>query len=222
MATILNIETSTKVCSIALGRDNKVVAFNEAHEDRFTHAENLNRFIDDCLKQAHITFQDLDAVAVSGGPGSYTGLRIGVSSAKGFCYALDIPLIAVDTLMAMARHVQNGEGHIVPMIDARRMEVFCAAYDGHYQVKRPVDAVILEADSFSDLQGPLYVLGDGAPKFADISTRSDVQLIDAFPTAKNMVALSNQAFAEKSFVDTAYYEPFYLKDFIAGKPKKLL
>lgn len=225
MAKILCLETSTKNCSVALCNGENLIALKEDGSDQYTHAEKLHVFIEEVLSQGGIKFSDLDAVAVSEGPGSYTGLRIGVSSAKGMAYALGIKLIAVNTLQAMANSFLSGEENslLIPMIDARRMEVFCAGFDGKGNPVFPTRAEVLEADSFPEATAFDKVLyfGDGAEKCIEVLKPKGFEFVDGIEaSAKGMVKLAAQKFGAKDFVDTAYFEPFYLKDFVAGKKKK--
>lgn len=224
MAKILCLETSTKNCSVALADGDKLAALREDGSDKYTHAEKLHLFIEDVLNQGEIDFTDLAAVAVSEGPGSYTGLRIGVSSAKGMAYALKIPLIAVSTLQAMASTLYNGEKEclLIPMIDARRMEVFCAGFDGTGKAVFPTRAEVLEAGSFPEASGFAKVIyfGDGAQKCVEVLGPKDFIFQEGVEaSAKGMVRLAARKFNASNYVDTAYFEPFYLKDFVAGKKK---
>ncbi len=222
MATILCIETSTKVCSAAISIDGDIAAYREVNEVNFSHAENLNLFIEAILKESGVDRKSLDAVAVSEGPGSYTGLRIGVSTAKGLCYGLNIPLIALSTLRCMAWGLAQTleDGLIVPMIDARRMEVFCAQYDLNLSEISAVEAKILDQSSFLSISQTIHFTGDGSGKFKEICAHSDACFHDILPSARWMGNLAEKAFLNDQFVDTAYFEPFYLKDFVAGTPKK--
>jgi tRNA threonylcarbamoyladenosine biosynthesis protein TsaB len=215
------------MCSVALGRDGEVIASRELNNG-YTHAENLTVFIDEVMKQAGVKPAALDAVAVSKGPGSYTGLRIGVSAAKGLCYALDKPLVSISTLYAMAVSVSAdpslADRHsalFCPMLDARRMEVYCAVYDGAGQEVLPVNAVIIDERSFSGLLSThrMIFFGDGAAKCRGALSHHDhAFFIDhVFPSAKAMTALAEQKFREKAFEDVAYFEPFYLKEFMGIK-----
>ena len=227
MALILNIETATKVCSVALGKDGEVVAHKEVHEAGYTHAENLNLFIQDTMKAAGVALSELDAVAVSKGPGSYTGLRIGVSTVKGLCYGLNLPLIAVGTLESMAMGYFHGGGKAdiaAPMIDARRMEVFNAMYDRNMVELKPVSADVLEASSYADIleERSVAFFGDGAAKFEPLCAISGASFPQLFPSARHMVSLTERKFQAGTFEDVAYFEPYYLKDFVAGLPKKML
>lgn len=228
MSLILCIESTTKNCSAGVSRDGVLVALREDHSEKYTHAEKLNVFIDEVLKDAGVKFADLDAVAVSKGPGSYTGLRIGVSAAKGIAYATGIPVIAVCPLRAMAAQVEEAEAEsvlLIPMIDARRMEVFCAGFTGSGQPVFDTRAEILGDDSFPEA-GPferIRYFGDGAEKCEPIlGLRKGFEFLHGIhASARGMATLAAAAFANKAFEDTAYFEPFYLKDFVAGKPKKV-
>jgi tRNA threonylcarbamoyladenosine biosynthesis protein TsaB len=219
------LETSTKNCSVALANGDKLIALKEDGSDQYTHAEKLHVFIEDVLNQAGLKFSDLDAVAVSEGPGSYTGLRIGVSSAKGMAYALGIPLLAVNTLKAMCAELFDGnqKSLFIPMIDARRMEVFCAGFDGEGNAVFLTRAEVLESDSFpeaADFDRVLF-FGDGADKCTKmLKTRGYGFIPDISASAKGMVTQAAAKYEQSDFVDTAYFEPFYLKDFVAGKKKK--
>lgn len=219
MAIILNIETATKNCSVALALAGKTIACKEIAEQNFSHAEKLHVFIEELLSENHLQFSDLAAVAVSQGPGSYTGLRIGVSSAKGFCYALNIPLIAVDTLQLLAKRITIDYGIIIPMIDARRMEVFSAVYDKNYIQIRATLAEIIDENSYQEIAETIHLVGDGAEKFDTILTATKfVYHADViFPSANEMCELSFDKFQKEDFVDVAYFEPYYLKDFFLAK-----
>lgn len=219
MSLILNLETATKNCSVALAKDGKTIACKEIAAQNFSHAEKLHVFIEEILSENNIQFSDLNAIAVSQGPGSYTGLRIGVSSAKGLCYALNIPLIAVDTLQLLAKQITIENGIILPMIDARRMEVFSAFYDKNHIQIRTTQAEIIDELSYQEISEIIHLVGDGIEKFKN--TLTDEKFIfhsDAvFPSAKEMSELSYDKFKIKDFVDVAYFEPFYLKDFVLSK-----
>lgn len=224
MALILNIETATTVCSVSVAKDGKLLGTKEQNGD-YSHAENLTLFIEEVIKQSGITLKQLDAVAVSKGPGSYTGLRIGVSTAKGLCYALEKPLIAINTLQHLSLALTLKDGELAcPMIDARRMEVYCAIYDQQGKELMPTSAEIIDEHSFADFlkEHKVIFAGDGAAKCKDVlSKKSNAIFVDnVFPSAKNMITLSEKAFQEKQFENLAYFEPFYLKDFVAGKKKQ--
>lgn len=223
MALLLCIETSTKVCSVAIGNNDELLVYKEMNSGEFSHAENLNYFIEACLNDSKISFDQLDAVAISEGPGSYTGLRIGTSTAKGICYAKDIPLIGVSTLQAMsygALELTKAE-YLAPMIDARRMEVFNAIYDRQLDVVKEISADVLDSKSYKAFMNvPIAFFGDGAVKWQGLAEPHDhVFFIDVLPSARHMISLAYKKFKKQDFVDLAYFEPFYLKDFIAGKPK---
>jgi tRNA threonylcarbamoyladenosine biosynthesis protein TsaB len=216
MSYILNIETATKNCSVALAKNGETILSKEMAEEGFSHAEKLHLFIENIIKEAGIIFSDLSAVAVSQGPGSYTGLRIGVSAAKGLCYALDIPLISVDTLTVLANQLQIDKGIIIPMIDARRMEVYSAIFNAKKEMIREVQAEILTDSSFSDIDDTVYFVGDSNEKAKTILTKSNFNFFDSvfYPSAKEMSAISYKKFLNNSFEDVAYFEPYYLKDFM--------
>ena len=216
MSYILNIETATRNCSVALAKEGKTILCKEVAEAGYSHAEKLHVFIFEILKEAGINFQEIQAIAVSKGPGSYTGLRIGVSAAKGFCYALGIPLISVDTLAILARQVEVKSGLIVPMIDARRMEVYSAIFDCNHIKLRDVKAEIITTDSFADTTENIYFVGDCQEKCQTVLTKENFKFLPdvVFPSAKEMSALSFEKFAKNQFEDVAYFEPFYLKDFM--------
>jgi len=216
MSLILNIETATKNCSVALAKDGKTIAIREIATQNFSHAEKLHVFIEELFAETHLKLQDLNAIAVSQGPGSYTGLRIGVSAAKGLCYALSVPLIAVDTLELLARKISVTDGIIVPMIDARRMEVFCAFFDTNYNKTRETKAEIIDETSYSEISETLHLIGDGAMKFKDTLTDAKFHYYPEieFPSATEMAQVSFQKFQNNQLEDVAYFEPFYLKDFV--------
>ncbi len=224
---ILHIETATPVCSVALSLNGKTVASAEAEEGNL-HASHLTLFITAVLDEAGISVEEIQAVAVSKGPGSYTGLRIGVSTAKGLCYALDIPLISVDTLDGMVQgflHV-GGDGKydvLFPMIDARRMEVYTAAYGPQGDKLHHTEAIIIDETSFDQCREKRIALfGSGADKFAEMFKGSDkISVIPHFKnTAKHLCPLAFHKYINQEFEDLVYFEPFYLKDFVPTTPKK--
>ncbi|MEM9052570.1 MAG: tRNA (adenosine(37)-N6)-threonylcarbamoyltransferase complex dimerization subunit type 1 TsaB [Bacteroidota bacterium] len=222
---ILSLETSTKNCSVALSDGDQIIALKEDGSDKYTHAEKLHFFIEEVINRASLKYSDLKAVAVSEGPGSYTGLRIGVSAAKGMAYALNIPLIAVNTLEAMADSIEDGHSNdlLIPMIDARRMEVFCAGFSAAGNQIFPTRAEVLTIESFPEAASfdRIFYFGDGAEKCKEILASRGFQFIEGIQaSARGMVCLAAKKFANSDFVDTAYFEPFYLKDFVAGKKKK--
>jgi tRNA threonylcarbamoyladenosine biosynthesis protein TsaB len=228
MALILQIETATQTCSVALAQDGQLLQVIEK-TDKNIHASVITLFIEELLLKANKKFSDLNAVAVSMGPGSYTGLRIGVSTAKGLCFALDIPLIAINTLEAMSsgfiNHCfsVNQQTLFCPMIDARRMEVYCAVFDYENHCILPTEAKIIDQDSFSDLlnQYIIYFFGDGAAKCEDVlGTYLNARVMDDFHcSASYLTTLAFEKYNNQIFEDVAYFEPFYLKDFIAGVKK---
>ncbi len=221
MSYILNIETATKNCSVALAKNGKTVLCKEIAEQGYSHAERLHVFIEDIVRESNLSFSDLDAIAVSMGPGSYTGLRIGVSSAKGLCYALGIPLLAIDTLTILANQLNVDEGLIVPMIDARRMEVYSAVFDFDYEKIREVQAEIITDGSFASYIGTIHFVGDSNEKVKTVLTNERFVFHDdvVFPSADEMSALSFAKFQNNDFEDVAYFEPYYLKDFMAPAKK---
>ena len=230
---ILCLETATPSCSVALVHNGEVLACEEDPKGQ-NHSEKITLFIDSVMKKAGISYDQLDAVAVSMGPGSYTGLRIGVSTAKGICYAVSKPLIAVETLHAMAyggkvvisseveKSSLNGSIMLVPAIDARRMEVYAAIFDESVNKIKDTEAVIIDENSFADLKKDhhLYLFGDGADKCAELFANDDKITVikDFYCSAKYMNTIAQQKFNNKDFVDVAYFEPFYLKDFVPGTP----
>jgi len=226
MALILYIETTTKCCSVALAENNNILAIKETFSS-YTHAENLTLFIEEVMSESGHTYSNLDAVTVSKGPGSYMGLRIGVSTAKGLCYALDIPLIAVDTLQAMALSMSEKHGKaydlFCPMLDARRMEVYCALLDVENKYVQKVEAKIINENSFSkELQKhKILFFGDGAPKCKDVLNKHSSATIEENyqMSAMAMIPLAHKKFNTQTFENIAYFEPFYLKDFIPGISK---
>jgi tRNA threonylcarbamoyladenosine biosynthesis protein TsaB len=218
MAFILNIETATKNCSVCIAKDGISLSLKEYAGEGYAHAEKLHVFIEEALHEAGIAYKDLAAVAVSMGPGSYTGLRIGVSAAKGLCYALSIPLIAVDTLELLARKVNVGEGFIIPMIDARRMEAYTAVFDANHNKVRETKAEVITGSSFEDISGAVRLLGDGADKCRTVLASERFTYEDIlYPSSAEMAALSCDKYKKSDTVDVAYFEPFYLKDFLIGK-----
>jgi len=228
MSLILAIETATPVCSVALLEDERILGLKETREKN-SHAAVVSVFIDELLREQGLKPSDLDAVAVSKGPGSYTGLRIGVSTAKGLCYALDIPLISVGTLESMAAGMRSvlpaDEGMpvlLAPMIDARRMEVYTALFDPEGHPAKEVTAEIVTAGSFSQYRENhlIYIAGDGAGKCREVLNHPNIRYMDGFEaSAVHMAVPASAKFAEGIFENTAYFEPYYLKDFIAGAPK---
>ena len=218
---ILNIETSTKACSVALFSGKELVSHKEHVEEKFSHSEKLSLYMLEVLDLAKITFTDLSAIAISMGPGSYTGLRIGVSTAKGLCYALDIPLISISTLQAMAYGISLTKKSDVfcPMIDARRMEVYSAFYNAKNKLIRKIQADIIDEKSYQkELTDKVLFFGDGSEKLHETIIHDNASFVSNFhPSAKFLGPLAYNKFQETDFEDAAYFEPYYLKDFIAGK-----
>lgn len=219
MSYILHIETATKACSIALSKNGVLIGLEEINDGEYSHAENITLLIQKAVKAAEIEMKDLNAVSVSSGPGSYTGLRIGVSTAKGICYALSIPLIAIDSLHALAQigFEKYPNQTICPVIDARRMEVYNAIYSGNEALIKPISADIIEEHSYNEFE-PFIYLGDGAEKLQEIwSTKNCKADLTIFSSAKGQVKTAFDKFQKQQFEDVAYFEPFYLKDFVVGK-----
>ncbi|MDT0647898.1 tRNA (adenosine(37)-N6)-threonylcarbamoyltransferase complex dimerization subunit type 1 TsaB [Zunongwangia sp. F260] len=219
MAIILCIETATTNCSVAIAKEGVVLALKEDNSDKYSHAEKLHVFIEEILKENGLENKDLDAVAISKGPGSYTGLRIGVSAAKGLCFSLDIPLISVPTLTSLAHQVKTNEGLIIPLLDARRMEVYSAVFNKNYEQIRETKAEILDEDSYRSYleTQKIYFIGNGVEKFQKICAHPNAVFIDGkLPSAREITSLANYKFKIIDMEDVAYFEPYYLKDFIAG------
>lgn len=222
---ILSIETATTVGSVALHQGAKLIGSYELNIDR-SHASAITQLIEHLIQQASIQMTDLKAIAVSKGPGSYTGLRIGTSTAKGLCYGLEIPLIAINTLEAIAystaKFYSNTDTLLCPMIDARRMEVYTAYFSSDMQEIQATHAKIIDETSFEEelATKQLVLFGNGAAKCGTVLKHQNLQIIEGVvPQAKDIGALAYQQFQQEQFEDLAYFEPFYLKDFIAGKPK---
>ena len=228
MTLILGIETSTKICSVAISKGDQLLALKE-EGGAYSHAEKLNGFIQDVLGEANVELKAIDAIAVSKGPGSYTGLRIGVSTAKGLCYSLEKPLIAVETLQSMAlkaKEQYTSADLYAPMIDARRMEVYTKLFDHNNEGVNHIEAKIIDETSFiNELSNQkVAFFGDGAEKCQELlSSNQNAHFIDCgFPSAEYVNKLAYQKLQLQDFEDVAYFEPYYLKDFIATKAKKLL
>lgn len=209
---ILHLETATKVCSVAISNNGTVISIKETVSDGYTHSESLTLFIQDVLNQAQLALADLSAVSVSAGPGSYTGLRIGLSTAKGLCFALNIPLIAIDTLTALKNVIPSGEMPVIPMLDARRMEVYAQVFDADGQTLQEIDAIVLTEDSFSDFE-PFIVLGDGAAKCKEMWGHRNITWNEnVLSSAKGQATIAYEKFQKKEFENLAYFSPIYLKD----------
>lgn len=223
MAYILHLETATKVCSVALSKNGVLVGLKELEEEGYSHGENLTLLIQDLLAEEKITLRNLAAVCVASGPGSYTGLRIGVATAKGLCYTLGIPLIAVDALSSLCElaRQKHKNVNVCAMIDARRMEVFSLIQDEDAKTIKPISADVLDEDSYKEFEPFVYV-GDGAAKLSELWSDASQRKADTTikSSAKGLVELGYAAFLSKDFQDVAYFEPFYLKDFIPGVKSK--
>lgn len=221
MARILNLETATTNCSVSISLDGELVSIKEENTPNYSHAEQLHIFIKEAL--AATSFSDIDAIAVSKGPGSYTGLRIGVSAAKGLCFSLDLPLISIPTLESMANQIQVGEDEIIlPVLDARRMEVYSCVFDDKYKEIRETKAEVIDENSFAEFSKfkKVHIIGSGAEKCEEILKQPDFKFYkEAFPSAKEMAKLGQKKFEAGDFEDVAYFEPYYLKDFILQTKK---
>ena len=223
---ILHIETSTNICSIAVSENGQCL-FSKSDSEGMNHAALLSVFIAEAMEFLKSTSKKPDAVAVSSGPGSYTGLRIGVSTAKGLCYGLDIPLIAVSTLEVLTANAlqiteTTANSLFCPMIDARRMEVYAAIYNQEGIIQREISADIIDENSYSEIleRHIVYFFGNGAEKCKATLTHVNARFIDGmYPLAENMIVLAEKAYNEKKFVDVAYFEPFYLKEFYTTAAK---
>ena len=219
MAYILNIETSTTNCSVAIFNDLNLIEFAEVNTGDYSHSKSLHVFIDSILKKSKISPKDLSAISVSKGPGSYTGLRIGVASAKGLCFALDIPLISIETLKILSQNILN-KGTVIPCLDARRMEVYSAVFDIDNKMIRDTRAEIINENSFEEYleENDVYFIGNANEKLKKIITNKNAKFIDNhFPSAKQMGLLSFNKFKINRFEDLNNFEPFYLKDFVGTK-----
>lgn len=215
---ILCIETASTNCSVALAKNGSLFALKEDYNDGFSHAERLHLFIRDILAENDMQLSNLDAIAVSKGPGSYTGLRIGVSAAKGLCFSLGIPLISVSTLTALANQVKENV-MVVAMLDARRMEVYTAVFDKEKEQVLETSAMILDENSYHEYleNGPVYFIGSGVTKFKELCMHPNATFVEGkLPSANEMVELAIAKYKISDFEDVAYFEPYYLKDFMAG------
>ncbi len=219
MAIILCLETSTTNCSVALSVDGQIKAIREDNNQKFSHAEKLHVFINEVLREANLDTKQLNAIAISKGPGSYTGLRIGVSAAKGLCFALEIPLISTLTLEVLAQQVIYEDCYIITLLDARRMEVYSAVFNAEKKQVRETKAEILNENSFQEYfnQRKVIFIGDGVSKFKPLCPHENaVFLTEKFPSARDMAALAEAKYKISDIEDVAYFEPFYLKEFMLG------
>lgn len=230
MSCILNIETSTETCSVAVAQDGGII-FEKINNEPNSHTKYLAKFVEEALSFAESHAIPLDAVAVSSGPGSYTGLRIGVSTAKGICYGKNVPLIAIPTLKLLcvkpllSDDIEDENALLCPMIDARRMEAYTAIYDRALREVREVKAEVIDANTYNEWldKGLVYFFGNGAEKCKGFINHPNARFIDnVVPTAKSMLPLAELAIAKGQYEDVAYFEPFYLKDFVAIKSKSPL
>lgn len=223
MAIILNIDTTTTNCSVSLSNDEETLILKEDNDSAFSHAEKLHVFIKEIFETTNIDPKSIDAISISKGPGSYTGLRIGVSAAKGLCFSLDKPLISISTLEALAHQIEVEENSlIVSMLDARRMEVYSAIYNSDYSLYREIQAEIIDDSSFKDLldDNKLYFIGSGVEKTRTVINHPNAFFIeDKLPSASTMRLIANKKFKINDTEDIAYFEPYYLKDFVAVKAK---
>mgnify|MGYP003306967026 CR=1 FL=1 len=222
MERIILIETSTALCSVALAEDGAIVDYRESSAPK-AHASLTAVFIQDMLSERGLSISDCDAVCVSMGPGSYTGLRVGVSTAKGLCFGSGKPLLAVGTLDTLVAQADSDARFIIPMVDARRMEVYTAVFENGIQLTETAP-VIIDENSFAEYleQGPCLFIGDGAGKCADVIRHPNARFLQCWPKASSMLAPAMKAYKEKRFEDVAYFEPFYLKEFVATVSKKKL
>lgn len=226
MAYLLHIESTSTVCSVAISENETLIAMKEINNG-FSHAENLHLFIQDALQQSHLNINQLEAISISSGPGSYTGLRIGFATAKGLAYALNIPLIKVDTLKSLSKSVLDSikkDAYYCPLIDARRMEVYYAMHTNDLtEIQKPNNLVITqESINIFVLDKAIYFFGDGLEKSKLVlNTLSEIYFVEnIMPSAKHLIPLAYQKFIENDFEDLAYAEPFYLKDFFFTTPSK--
>ncbi|MCR9172635.1 MAG: tRNA (adenosine(37)-N6)-threonylcarbamoyltransferase complex dimerization subunit type 1 TsaB [bacterium] len=222
MALLLHLETATKVCSVAISRNGEQIALKEIEEEGYSHGENLTVIIQGLIKEVGLTMKDLDAVSVASGPGSYTGLRIGAATAKGLCYALDIPLIAVDALTSLCELARKNHPNtnLCAVIDARRMEVFGLIQNAEGATVKKISADILEEESYAEFE-PFVYFGDGAAKLSEVWAQRNVHAdLSIKSSASGQIRLAYEKFQNQEFEDVAYWEPFYLKDFVVQAPKR--
>jgi tRNA threonylcarbamoyladenosine biosynthesis protein TsaB len=222
LSFILNIETATKNCSVSIAKNGETILCKEIAEEGYSHAEKLHVFIEEIIAETKISVQDLAAIAVSQGPGSYTGLRIGVSAAKGLCFALNIPLIAVDTLQTLASQAKVSDGKIIPMLDARRMEVYSEIFNANLEIEREIQAEVIDENSFASFTETIYFVGDCAEKCKQVLTKENFVFLEdiKYPSASAMSKISFDKYQKSDTVDVAYFEPYYLKDFMMAPPSK--
>jgi len=209
---ILHIETATKVCSVALSNAGELIAYKESISDGFIHSEALTLYIEETLREGGVSLSELKAISISSGPGSYTGLRIGLSTAKGLCFALKIPLISVETLLALSALASKGEEQIIPMLDARRMEVYAQVIASDGSILQALDSIELDSTTFSEFE-PFLVCGDGAAKCKEMWGHRNITWNETLlSSAKGQVIIAYDKFQKKEFENLAYFTPIYLKD----------
>ena len=222
MSIILSIETATTNCSVSLSKEGETFALQEDYDNNYSHAERLHVYIEKILQDNNVSKSDLAAIAVSKGPGSYTGLRIGVSAAKGLCFALNIPLISVPTLESLVKQITVSDGIIIPLLDARRMEVYSAIYSSNHNILRSTKAEILNEDIYIEYldKFPVYFIGNGVEKAKTIILHNNAHFIEnKLPSANEMGKIAYIKYKKNDIEDVAYFEPYYLKDFVALKSK---
>ena len=219
MSFILNIESSSTNCSVSLTKNGGLISIKENNDEKYSHSTKLHSFINEVISDSKITINELSAIAVSKGPGSYTGLRIGVAAAKGLCFSLDIPLISVSTLLILSKQIKISSGLILPVLDARRNEVYSAIYDANYKLVKKESPKLIDSKSFENFSNDnqLYFIGSGQQKCREL-IKSNNNLIfhnnESLPSSKEMADISYQKFISSDFEDLAYFEPAYLKNFI--------
>lgn len=222
MSKLLHIETATKVCSAATSENGELISLKEVNGENYTHSESLTSFIQEVMEESNWSFEDLDAIVVTSGPGSYTGLRIGVSTAKGLCYALDKPLISIDSIQSIAAlaHGKYPDQNICATIDARRMEVFSAIYNSKREILKSLSADIIDESSYDSFT-PFVVVGDGASKLSEVWKDKNIEFdSEIISSSTGQIKIAFEKFKRSDFEDVAYFEPKYLKDFIGTKSKK--
>lgn len=224
MAVLLNLETATTNCSVSLSRNGEVLVLKEHNSANYSHAEQLHVFIQEAVEEASLRFSDIDAISVSKGPGSYTGLRIGVSAAKGLCFSLDVPLISIATLESMAFQAKEMDvDYIIPLLDARRMEVYSAVFDKNLKQVGDTRAEIVSESSFEAFwqKGKVLLMGSGAEKCKEVLCHDHISFDEGVvPSASQMAHLAYEKYKSSEFEDVAYFEPYYLKDFILQQKKR--
>tara|TARA_B110000008_G_scaffold4469_1_gene4375 strand:+ start:682 stop:1359 length:678 start_codon:yes stop_codon:yes gene_type:complete len=219
MSFILNIESSSTNCSVSLTKNGDLISIKENNDEKYSHSTKLHSFINEVISDSKITINELSAIAVSKGPGSYTGLRIGVAAAKGLCFSLDIPLISVSTLLILSKQIKISSGLILPVLDARRNEVYSAIYDANYKLVKKESPKLIDSKSFENFSNDnqLYFIGSGQQKCREL-IKSNNNLIfhnnESLPSSKEMANISYQKFISSDFEELAYFEPAYLKNFI--------